>query len=53
MGLRKIAFTAAAVAALSLPLSGPASAEDEKDMQFYPVNAYWTGPYAEIRRAHV
>lgn len=46
MGFRKIAFTAAAVAALSLPLSGPASAEDEKDMQFYPVNAYWTGPYA-------
>ncbi|MDP6552792.1 MAG: ABC transporter substrate-binding protein [Arenicellales bacterium] len=33
-------------AALALPLAGQAMAQDEKDMQFYPVNAYWTGPYA-------
>ena len=37
--------TAAALAAAAL-LAGPAPAQDEEDMQFFPVNAYWTGPYA-------
>lgn len=36
--------TAAALAAALL--AGPAPAQDEEDMQFFPVNAYWTGPYA-------
>lgn len=36
--------TAAALAAALL--AGPAPAQDEENMQFFPVNAYWTGPYA-------
>jgi branched-chain amino acid transport system substrate-binding protein len=46
MGLRNIATTLAAAAGLALAFAAPAGAQDEKDMQFYPVNAYWTGPYA-------
>lgn len=39
-------FRAAGALAAAALLAGPAPAQDEKDMQFFPVNAYWTGPYA-------
>ena len=39
-------FRAAGALAAAALLVGPAPAQDEKDMQFFPVNAYWTGPYA-------
>lgn len=35
-----------AVAAMALPLTGQALAQSEEEMQFIPVSAYWTGPYA-------
>ena len=46
MGLKRIAVGFAALAALTLSWAGGAGAESEEDMQFFPVNAYWTGPYA-------
>lgn len=39
-------FRAAGALAAAALLAGPAPAQDEEDMQFFPVNAYWTGPYA-------
>lgn len=39
-------FHAAGALAAAALLAGPAPAQDEEDMQFFPVNAYWTGPYA-------
>lgn len=39
-------FRAVGALAAAALLAGPAPAQDEKDMQFFPVNAYWTGPYA-------
>ena len=33
-------------AAAIVALAAPAAAQSEEDMQFFPVNAYWTGPYA-------
>ena len=35
-----------AAAAAIVALAAPAPAQSEEDMQFFPVNAYWTGPYA-------
>lgn len=35
-----------AAAAAIVALAAPAAAQSEEDMQFFPVNAYWTGPYA-------
>ena len=35
-----------AAAAAIIALAAPAAAQSEEDMQFFPVNAYWTGPYA-------
>ena len=35
-----------AAAAAIVALAAQASAQSEEDMQFFPVNAYWTGPYA-------
>ena len=35
----------AAAAAIAV-LAAPAPAQNEEEMQFFPVNAYWTGPYA-------
>lgn len=46
MGIQRLALSALAVAAFSLQLGGPATAQDEKDTQFFAINAYWTGPYA-------
>ncbi|HEX9646793.1 MAG TPA: ABC transporter substrate-binding protein [Alphaproteobacteria bacterium] len=45
MGFRSNA-SALAAAAMVLSFGSAAFAQDESDMQFYPVNAYWTGPYA-------
>ncbi len=46
MRFSNIAAAGLFAAALAMPLAGQVMAEDEKDMQFFPVNAYWTGPYA-------
>ena len=46
MGIQRIALSALTVAALSLQVGGQAAAQDEKDTQFFAINAYWTGPYA-------
>ena len=35
-----------AAAAAIIALAAQAPAQSEEDMQFFPVNAYWTGPYA-------
>ena len=35
-----------AAAAAVVALAAPAAVQSEEDMQFFPVNAYWTGPYA-------
>lgn len=35
-----------AAAAAIVALAAQAPAQSEEDMQFFPVNAYWTGPYA-------
>ena len=35
-----------AAAAAIVALAAQAQAQSEEDMQFFPVNAYWTGPYA-------
>ena len=35
-----------AAAAAIVALAARAPAQSEEDMQFFPVNAYWTGPYA-------
>ena len=35
-----------AAAAAVVALAAQAPAQSEEDMQFFPVNAYWTGPYA-------
>ncbi len=45
MTLYRIATGLAAVA-MAVSLAGPAPAQSEEEMQFFPVNAYWTGPYA-------
>lgn len=45
MGFRSIAVAMATVIGYA-GLAGQVAAQDEKDMQFFPVNAYWTGPYA-------
>lgn len=42
MGLRTIVALFAAATAFA----GPVGAQNDEEMQFFPVNAYWTGPYA-------
>lgn len=46
MALIRTAAGLAVAAAMAIPLAGTALAQTEEEMQFYPVSAYWTGPYA-------
>ncbi len=46
MMTRKMIAALAMASALALGASAPALAQSEEEMQFFPVNAYWTGPYA-------
>ena len=46
MALIRTAAGLAVAAAMAIPLAGTVLAQTKEEMQFYPVNAYWTGPYA-------